>query len=230
MQVQGRFDLATDAAGRPLGAADFQAPGFSWPAFAAAYDPATWGRRPPAGPLSGEGLPTPTPASVPAAAVLTEAGASRVFVVDNTGRVQERVVTLAEGAPEALVQRFTDRVGVMERGVLVESGTHAELLVRGRQLLARVGIERLDQPVETMSRGQMQRVAVARALVARPPILVADEPTASLDAEAGLTVAELLTQLAREERATLIVASHDVRLIERQERVLRLEAGQLVAH
>ncbi|MFO1072523.1 MAG: ABC transporter ATP-binding protein [Geminicoccaceae bacterium] len=106
----------------------------------------------------------------------------------------------------------------------------AELLARGRQLLARVGIERLDQPVETMSRGQMQRVAVARALVARPPILVADEPTASLDAEAGLTVAELLTQLAREERATLIVASHDVRLIERQERVLRLEAGQLVAH
>ncbi len=51
VQVQGRIDLATNAAGRPLGAADFQAPGFSWPAFAAAYDPATWGRRPPAGPL-----------------------------------------------------------------------------------------------------------------------------------------------------------------------------------
>ena len=102
------------------------------------------------------------------------------------------------------------------------------LLARGRQLLERVGIARLDQPVETMSRGQMQRVAVARALVARPPIVVADEPTASLDAEAGLVVAELLTQLAREVPATLIVASHDTRLIERQERVLRLEAGQLV--
>ena len=100
-------------------------------------------------------------------------------------------------------------------------------LARGLALLDRVGIERPDQPVETMSRGQMQRVAVARALVARPPILVADEPTASLDEAAGDAVAELLVRLAAEERATLIVASHDRRLIERQDRVLRLEAGRL---
>jgi pectate lyase/pectin methylesterase-like acyl-CoA thioesterase len=51
VQVQGRIDLATDAAGRPLGAADFQAPGFSWAAYATAYAPAVWGQRPPAGPL-----------------------------------------------------------------------------------------------------------------------------------------------------------------------------------
>ena len=103
-----------------------------------------------------------------------------------------------------------------------------EIAARGRLLLERVGIERLNQPVETMSRGQMQRVAVARALVARPSVIVADEPTASLDAEAALAVADLLTRLAVEERATLIVASHDARLIERQERVLRLESGRLL--
>ena len=51
VQVTGTIDLATDAAGRPLGAADFQASGFRWEAFAAAYDPATWGRRPPEDPL-----------------------------------------------------------------------------------------------------------------------------------------------------------------------------------
>lgn len=96
-----------------------------------------------------------------------------------------------------------------------------------RRLLARVGIGRHEQPVETMSRGQMQRVAVARALAARPAIIVADEPTASLDAEAGALVSTLLVELAREAGATLLVASHDARLIERLDRVLRLDSGRL---
>src|SRR5690606_17598452 len=69
---------------------------------------------------------------------------------------------------------------------------------RARDLLARVGIQRPDQLVGTMSRGQMQRVAVARALVGRPGVIVADEPTASLDAEAGASVASLLVDLAGE--------------------------------
>ncbi|WP_341991572.1 ATP-binding cassette domain-containing protein [Azorhizobium sp. AG788] len=97
-----------------------------------------------------------------------------------------------------------------------------------QRLLERVGIAAPEQPIETMSRGQMQRVAVARALVARPRILVADEPTASLDGEAGAVVADLLVELAGEAGATLIVASHDVRLVGRLGRVLRLEDGRLV--
>jgi len=97
----------------------------------------------------------------------------------------------------------------------------------GLRLLKRVGIPRPDQSVETLSRGQMQRVAVARALLARPKILVADEPTASLDREAGAAVADLLLDLAAETGATLIVASHDPRLTDRLDRHLHLEAGQL---
>lgn len=97
-----------------------------------------------------------------------------------------------------------------------------------KRLLARVGIDTIRQPIETMSRGQMQRVAVARALVARPGIIVADEPTASLDPEAGAAVGDLLIELARDARATLLVASHDIRLITRMDRVLRLEFGRLV--
>lgn len=96
-----------------------------------------------------------------------------------------------------------------------------------QRLLARVGISAPAQAVETMSRGQMQRVAVARALVAQPRILVADEPTASLDADAGAIVADLLVELAAEAGATLIVASHDPRLVGRLGRVLRLEDGRL---
>lgn len=100
---------------------------------------------------------------------------------------------------------------------------------RTRELLARVGIERPEQLVGTMSRGQMQRVAVARALVGRPGLIVADEPTASLDAESGAAVADLLVELAQEAGSTLIVASHDGRLIERMGRTLRLENGRLAA-
>lgn len=96
-------------------------------------------------------------------------------------------------------------------------------------LLARVGITRLDQPVETMSRGQMQRVAVARALVGGPGVIVTDEPTASLDAASGAAVADLLIDLSRETGATLIVASHDERLIGRLDKTLRLENGRIVA-
>lgn len=99
---------------------------------------------------------------------------------------------------------------------------------RALALLERVGIERLGQSVETMSRGQMQRVAVARALVGRPGLLIADEPTASLDVEAGAAVADLILELAAECGSTLIVASHDHRLVDRLDRVLRLEAGRLV--
>lgn len=97
----------------------------------------------------------------------------------------------------------------------------------GERLLRRFGLERLAQRVETLSRGQMQRVAVARALAGRPPILVADEPTASLDAEAGEAVADLLLQLGEETGFTLIVATHDPALVGRMDRVLRLANGRL---
>lgn len=102
-------------------------------------------------------------------------------------------------------------------------GVHALAL----DMLARVGIERPDQSVETMSRGQMQRVAVARALAGRPGVIVADEPTASLDPESGGAVADLLIELARDAGATLIVATHDTHLIGRLSRTLRLENGRV---
>ncbi len=104
----------------------------------------------------------------------------------------------------------------------------AEIRAHARDLLRLVDIERSGQPVETMSRGQMQRVAVARALVGRPGAIIADEPTASLDAESGAAVANLLTELSAKTGATLIVATHDERLIARLERVVRLEGGRIV--
>jgi putative ABC transport system ATP-binding protein len=106
---------------------------------------------------------------------------------------------------------------------------NAKLFVaRARELLAQVGITREKQMVETLSRGQMQRVAVARALLASPGLIVADEPTASLDADAGAAVVELLVSLAKVTQATLVVVSHDPRVVARMHRTLVLRDGQLV--
>ncbi|WP_203425054.1 ABC transporter ATP-binding protein [Sinorhizobium sp. BG8] len=100
---------------------------------------------------------------------------------------------------------------------------------RAASLLERVGLTRPRQMIETMSRGEMQRVAIARALLRAPDLLIADEPTASLDTESGEVVANLLVELAREAGSTLIVISHDRRLLVRFERHVVLEGGRVAA-
>jgi len=100
---------------------------------------------------------------------------------------------------------------------------------RAQNLLAQVGLGRPGQRIETMSRGEMQRVAVARALLRSPGIIVADEPTASLDPESGAAVGRLLVDLAAAEGSTLIVVSHDPRLIALLDRRIDLAAGEIVA-
>lgn len=106
---------------------------------------------------------------------------------------------------------------------------NAALVARAHDLLKTVGLARPDQHVETMSRGEMQRVAIARALLRKPGIIVADEPTASLDVDAGEAVGRLILDMAKEAGSTLIVVSHDQRLIERLDRRITLRAGRIVA-
>lgn len=97
---------------------------------------------------------------------------------------------------------------------------------------ARLLLERLGAPTErssvmSLSRGEQQRVALARALVRRPRILIADEPTASLDSESAATVVELLLQAVRAFNVTLLAVSHDRTLIDRLQVVHRLENGRI---
>ncbi|MGJ4858754.1 ABC transporter ATP-binding protein [Labrys sp. La1] len=103
------------------------------------------------------------------------------------------------------------------------------VIERGRTLLGRVGLLRPDQAIDGMSRGEMQRVALARALLRRPAVLVADEPTASLDAESGAAVGDLLIELAGAEGSTLIIVSHDTALTGRLARRLTFAAGHIVS-
>jgi lipoprotein-releasing system ATP-binding protein len=84
-----------------------------------------------------------------------------------------------------------------------------------------------DRRPGELSAGQEQRVAVARALVHRPSIVLADEPTANLDWAAGRLVAERLKTLAREQRSAVLMATHDLRLEMFADRTIRLEDGTL---
>ncbi|HMA87341.1 MAG TPA: ABC transporter ATP-binding protein [Burkholderiales bacterium] len=98
-----------------------------------------------------------------------------------------------------------------------------------REVLARVGLgERLQHAPKHLSGGEQQRVALARAFVVRPKLLLADEPTGSLDAESGEGVIELLFELNRAAGTTLVMVTHDEHLAARCDRVLRLAAGRVV--
>jgi len=99
-----------------------------------------------------------------------------------------------------------------------------------REILARVGLaERTHHYPKHLSGVEQQRVALARAFVVRPQLLLADEPTGSLDAEAGEQVIALLFQLNREAGTTLVMVTHDEQLARRCTRVVRLAAGRIVA-
>jgi putative ABC transport system ATP-binding protein len=98
-----------------------------------------------------------------------------------------------------------------------------------RALLARVGLaDRASARPAQLSGGQRQRVAIARACAGTPPLILADEPTAALDAVAGLEVTQLLTDLARERGATVMIVTHDNRIFQFADRIIRIEDGHLV--
>ena len=93
-------------------------------------------------------------------------------------------------------------------------------------LLETVGLgDRGDAPPADLSGGQRQRVAIARALAGRPPLVLADEPTAALDAQNGLHVTELLRKLAKEHGHTVVIVTHDNRIYHLADRIVRIEDG-----
>ncbi|EDY38763.1 macrolide export ATP-binding/permease protein MacB [Cyanobium sp. PCC 7001] len=104
----------------------------------------------------------------------------------------------------------------------------AEMDRRSRSILESVGLgDHLDVKPARLSVGQKQRVAVARALVGEPPLLLADEPTAALDSRSGREVVTLMQRLAREKGCTILLVTHDSRILDIADRTLELEDGRL---
>ena len=111
----------------------------------------------------------------------------------------------------------------------LELAGRADAEAMAREVLARAGLaERLHHYPKHLSGGEQQRVALARAFVVRPKLLLADEPTGSLDAEAGAGVIELLFELNKEYGTTLVMVTHDESLASRCTRIVRLAAGRIV--
>ena len=127
-----------------------------------------------------------------------------------------------------LLPMLTARANV-ELPLIAAGVPHGERRRRAVELLAEVGLrERAEERPATLSGGERQRVAVARALVNDPRLLLADEPTGSLDSESGSLVLSVLDR-ARERRGmTLLIASHDRDLGERADRVVRMADGSIV--
>jgi putative ABC transport system ATP-binding protein len=95
-------------------------------------------------------------------------------------------------------------------------------------ILEKVGLgDRVDYKPHALSGGQKQRVAIARALVNQPRLILADEPTAALDKKSGRDVVTLLQQLAREENCTILMVTHDNRILDVADRIINLVDGRL---
>ena len=105
-----------------------------------------------------------------------------------------------------------------------------ELDERARDLLRTVGLtERHTHRPSELSGGQRQRVAIARALIARPKVILADEPTGNLDSETAAGVLDLLFRINREEGVAFLMVTHDERLAERCDRLIRMKDGVVVS-
>ncbi|MEH2144509.1 DevA family ABC transporter ATP-binding protein [Nostoc sp.] len=103
-----------------------------------------------------------------------------------------------------------------------------EAVAKSKAMLGSVGLEeRVDYYPDNLSGGQKQRIAIARALVNRPPLVLADEPTAALDKQSGRDVVEIMQSLAKNQGTTILLVTHDNRILDIADRIVEMEDGLL---
>lgn len=109
--------------------------------------------------------------------------------------------------------------------------SRSEIQQKATAMLDKVGLtDRLNYYPDNLSGGQKQRVAIARALVSHPPIVLADEPTAALDSHSGRDVVNLMQTLAKEQGCTILIVTHDNRILDVADRIIHMEDGALVTN
>ncbi len=114
--------------------------------------------------------------------------------------------------------------------MLLQGVPAAERLDRSRDILKRVGIEKyINNFPNQMSGGQQQRVAVARAIVARPKVILADEPTANLDSRTAENLLDLMLELNQERQTTFVFSTHDPMVMDKVKRIVKLKDGEIIS-
>ena len=107
--------------------------------------------------------------------------------------------------------------------------SRSEMKDRATAMLEQVGLgARRNYYPENLSGGQKQRVAIARALVSHPAIVLADEPTAALDSKSGRDVVNLMQKLAKEQKSTILLVTHDNRILDIADRIVHMQDGKLM--
>lgn len=119
----------------------------------------------------------------------------------------------------------------VKMGMELRSYSSAEMRDRITEILTLLGLgHRIHYKPAMLSGGQKQRVAIARALINHPKVILADEPTAALDKESGRTVVNLLRRFAEEEQATILLVTHDDRILDVADRIVKMSDGRVVAN
>ncbi len=158
-------------------------------------------------------------------------GSIRVGGMELVGRSQDDLARLRRSRMGIVFQDFhlIPTLTALENVALpLELSGAPEAMDRARLMLDQVGLrDRADHRPLEMSGGEQQRVAIARAFVARPALILADEPTGNLDLETGGRIMELLFRLARSWHAAMVLVTHNPELADRADRHYRLDGGTL---
>ncbi len=150
--------------------------------------------------------------------------------LDRNARAALRAEHIAVVGQGPALSDFLTSSENLELGLALRGLAAAESAVRATEALAAVGLlEHAERRVDQLSAGQRERVALARAFAAWPSVVLADEPTARLDAATTLTVGRLLADLAHDTGATVVCATHDPLLIGLADREVRLREAASVA-
>ncbi|NET56550.1 MAG: ATP-binding cassette domain-containing protein [Symploca sp. SIO2E6] len=127
-----------------------------------------------------------------------------------------------------LLKSLTARQNVQMSVELHPQFSQQEAVAKSTAILSAVGLsDHINYYPDSLSGGQKQRVAIARALVSNPQLVLADEPTAALDSKSGREVVELMQRLARYQGCTILLVTHDNRILDIADRILNLEDGRL---
>ncbi len=128
-----------------------------------------------------------------------------------------------------LLEFLTARQNVQMAVELNKNISQQEAIAKAESILRAVGLgQRINYYPDSLSGGQKQRIAIARALVNNPALVLADEPTAALDKQSGRDVVELMQRLAKEQGTSILLVTHDNRILDIADRIIEMEDGILV--